>query len=72
MTHCRHGSDRTGAAVAACRIVFENWSVDQAVDELLDPQYGHHEIIYKNIAELIRKADWARIRKEVEGEGTEK
>ena len=66
LIHCWHGSDRTGAAVAACRIVFENWSVDQAVDELLDSQYGHHETLYKNIAELIRKADWARIRKEVE------
>ena len=72
LIHCLHGSDRTGAAVAACRIVFENWSADQAVAELMDPQYGHHETIYKNIPELLRKADWNRIRKEVESEGTEK
>jgi len=72
LIHCWHGSDRTGAAVAACRIVFENWTVEQAVSELMDPQYGHHETLYKNIPELLRKADWARIRKEVEGEGTEK
>lgn len=72
LIHCWHGSDRTGLAVAACRIVFENWSADQAVAELMDPQYGHHETIYKNIPELLRKADWNRIRKEVESEGTEK
>ena len=67
LIHCWHGSDRTGAAVAACRIVLEGWTVEQAVSELTEPEYGHHGILYKNIPELLRKADWDRIRREVSG-----
>ena len=62
LIHCWHGSDRTGCAVAAYRIVFENWSVEDAVAELMKPQYGHHKNIYTNIPELICKADWKKIR----------
>ena len=62
LIHCWHGSDRTGCAVAAYRIVFENWSVDDAVSELMKPEYGHHKTIYTNIPELLRKADWKKIR----------
>ena len=65
LIHCLHGSDRTGAAVAACRIILEGWSVEQAVSELMKPEYGHHRTLYKNIPELLRKADWDRIRNEV-------
>lgn len=68
LIHCRRGSDRTGAAVAACRIVFEGWPVEEAVSELMEPEYGHQRFFYKNIQELIRKADWERIKKEVCGD----
>ena len=68
LIHCWHGSDRTGAAVAACRIVFEGWTVEQAISELMTPEYGHHRTLYKNIPELLRKADWERIRNEVAGD----
>ena len=62
LIHCWHGSDRTGCAVAAYRIVFENWSVEDAVSELMKPEYGHHKDIYTNIPELLRKADWKKIK----------
>lgn len=68
LIHCWHGSDRTGAAVAACRIVLEGWTVEQAVSELMEPEYGHHRILYQNIPELLRKADWDRIKNEVMGD----
>ena len=68
LIHCWHGSDRTGAAVAACRIVLEGWTVEQAVSELMEPEYGHHKLLYSNIPELLRKADWDRIRNEVAGD----
>ena len=68
LIHCWHGSDRTGAAVAACRIVFDGWTVEQAVSELMEPEYGHHRTLYKNIPELLRKADWDRIKREVAGD----
>ena len=57
-----HGSDRTGCAVTASRIVFENWSVEDAISELMQPQYGHHKYIYTNIPVLLRKADWQKIK----------
>ena len=62
LIHCWHGSDRTGCAVAAYRIVFENWSVEDAISELMKPQYGHHKNIYTNIPVLLRKADWKKIK----------
>ena len=53
--------NKTGA-VAASRIVFENWSVETAISELMQPQYGHHKYIYTNIPALLRKADWQKIK----------
>ena len=34
LLHCYHGSDRTGASVAMYRIIFENWTIDDAVKEM--------------------------------------
>ena len=65
LIHCWHGSDRTGCSVAAYRIVFENWSVEDAISELMKPEYGHHKNIYTNIPELLRKADWKKIRETI-------
>ena len=67
LIHCWHGSDRTGCAVAASRIVFENWSVEEAVAELMQPEYGHHKWLYPNIPKLLRKADWNAIRETILG-----
>ena len=65
LIHCWHGSDRTGCAVAASRIVFENWSVEDAISELMTPEYGHHKKIYTNIPALLRKANWQKIKKTI-------
>ena len=68
LIHCRHGSDRTGVAVAASRIVFDYWTVDQAVSELTDPKYGHHKKLFPNLPEILRKADWNKIRRDLNRE----
>ena len=65
LIHCWHGSDRTGCAVAAYRIVFDNWSVEDAISELMKPEYGHHKHIYTNIPELLRQSDWQKIKETV-------
>ena len=65
LIHCWQGSNRTGCAVAAYRIVFENWSVEDAVAELMKPEYGHHKYLYRNIPALFRKADWKKIKAEI-------
>ena len=63
LVHCWHGSDRTGAICAAYRIVFQNWQVDSALDEMLNGGYGFHSI-YKNIIELLNEIDWNTVKKE--------
>ena len=69
LIHCWLGSNRTGCAVAAYRIVFENWSVEDAISELKKPEYGHYRIFYSNIPELLRKTDWQKIRTTVLSRG---
>lgn len=62
--HCWHGSDRTGLTVALYRIAFQNWSKDDAIDELENGGYGYHKI-YGNIKTFIRNLDVDEFRKEV-------
>ncbi len=66
LIHCWHGSDRTGATVAAYRLVFQNWSKEQAIDEMVNGGYGYHAGIYPNLLELINKLDVAKIRKQLQ------
>lgn len=67
LVHCRHGSDRTGAVVAAYRIVEAGWSVEEAIAELKSEPYGHHDWIYRNIPKLLRSIDWEKLRAELSG-----
>ncbi len=64
LIHCWHGSDRTGLVSAMYRMVFQGWSKDEAIDELMHGGYGYHAL-YKNIPEFIRRADIEDIRKQV-------
>lgn len=52
LIHCYHGSDRTGASIAMYRIIFQNWSIDDAVAEMKYGGYGFHPI-WKNIENLF-------------------
>ena len=62
--HCRHGSDRTGAICAMYRIVFQNVSKEDAVDEMINGGFGFHKI-YGNIVKYIENVDADKIRNEV-------
>jgi len=64
LVHCLHGSDRTGAVCAAYRIVFHNWSKEQAVDELINGGYGFHSI-FDNIPNLILEIDVEKLKRDV-------
>ena len=48
LIHCYHGSDRTGASIAMYRIIFENWSTEDALNEMKYGGYGFHPI-WRNI-----------------------
>ena len=53
LVHCLHGSDRTGAVIAAYRMAFENWSKEDAIAEFRDERYGYHEKWFPNILEVL-------------------
>lgn len=61
--HCQHGADRTGVLCAAYRIAVQGWSKHDAIREMIDGGYGHHRI-FGNLAEYLREADFAKIRRE--------
>ncbi len=65
LVHCWHGSDRTGAVVAAYRIVFENWSKEDAIAELRLPEFGYHENWYGNLVELLNNLNVEDMRSEL-------
>ena len=60
--HCWHGSDRTGAVAAAYRIIFNNWTKAEAIDELENGDYGFHEKFYGNIKELLQNLDLEHVK----------
>jgi tyrosine-protein phosphatase SIW14 len=57
LVHCLHGSDRTGCIVAAYRMVYENWSKEEAINEFLEKDFGYHNTLYPNILSLLRSLD---------------
>lgn len=63
LIHCWHGSDRTGATVAAYRLVFNNWTKQQALDEMTNGGYGYHATVYPNLVELINNLDVVKMKK---------
>ena len=65
LVHCRHGSDRTGAVIAAYRIIFNNWQKEKAIDEMKNGGFGYHAKIYPNIVELIEKPDVQGMKKKL-------
>ena len=44
LLHCYHGSDRTGLVVAMYRIIYQNWSIDEAKKEMKEGGYGFHSV----------------------------
>lgn len=61
LIHCYHGSDRTGASIAMYRIIFENWPVEDALNEMKHGGYGFHPI-WTNIEPLFspKNIKWIR------------
>lgn len=65
LIHCWHGSDRTGVTIAAYRMVFNNWTKKQALDEMKHGGYGYHAFAFPNLVALIEKLDTTKIRNEL-------
>jgi tyrosine-protein phosphatase SIW14 len=65
LIHCLHGSDRTGCIVASYRILFQDWSKEEAIQELKNPAFGYHESWFPNIVDVLQKMDVPKMRKEL-------
>ena len=63
--HCEHGSDRTGAMVAAYRVVVQGWSKEAAIREMRDGPFGFHWI-WQGLPRFIERMDVARYRKKLD------
>ena len=61
LIHCYHGSDRTGASIAMYRIIFQNWTIEEAVKEMKHGGYGFHSI-WSNIDAIFspENVKWIR------------
>jgi len=64
LIHCKYGADRTGLMSAMYRIIYQNWSKEMAIDEMLNGEYGFHAL-WTNIIEYIEKADIGNLRNEI-------
>lgn len=65
LVHCWHGSDRTGAVVAAYRIVFQDWTPAAAADEFQHGGFGYHERWFPHLVSLLTTLDVAEVRRRV-------
>lgn len=68
LVHCHHGADRTGAIVALYRMLYQGWTRQQALDELIAGGYGYHPI-WANIPRYLRKVDLEDLRARIEDAG---
>ncbi len=55
LVHCLHGSDRTGAIIAAYRILEMNWTKEEAIAELKFGGYGFHQFYFPHILWLLMR-----------------
>lgn len=64
LVHCQHGSDRTGTMIALYRIVVEGWTKQQAIQEMVEGDYGFHAV-WVNLPAWIESLDMDSIRRQI-------
>jgi len=64
LVHCWHGSDRTGLVCAMYRIVFQGWDRAEALRELKEGGYGHHEM-FDGIPRFVNEVDLEALERDV-------
>jgi len=65
LVHCLHGSDRTGAIIAAYRMIDEGWSREEAISEFREARFGYHHRWFPGILELLETLDIEEVRMKV-------
>lgn len=65
LIHCFHGADRTGAVVAMYRMVMQGVPKEEAIREMKQGGYGHHNIFF-NITRTLENIDVEKVRAELD------
>lgn len=65
LVHCKHGSDRTGAVIAAYRVVVQGWNKEAAIIEMTSDKNGFHAFWFGNLETLIRDMDVTHMRSQL-------
>ena len=65
LLHCQHGADRTGLIAALYRVLYQGWTKDAALDEMLAGNFGFHAI-WGNIPRYLRTVDRVALRQRVD------
>ena len=58
--HCFHGRDRTGMLIAAYRVVYEGWTIRQAVDEM--KTFGFNRFFHFDLVVFLKRFERYRSR----------
>ena len=66
LVHCWHGSDRTGTIIAAYRMVIDNWSKKQAIEEFQKENLGYHYNMYPQLLVLLKNLDVTKLKGQLE------
>lgn len=61
LVHCYHGADRTGIVIAMYRVIQQNWTIEQAKQEMRQGGYGFHSI-WKNLENLLSESKVKEVR----------
>jgi protein tyrosine phosphatase (PTP) superfamily phosphohydrolase (DUF442 family) len=62
--HCQYGADRTGMIIASYRIAVEGWTVEEAVDEMINGGFKFHPWWRGTLVGYLKELDFAKIKKE--------
>jgi protein tyrosine/serine phosphatase len=65
LLHCQHGADRTGLITALYRVLYQGWTKDAALDEMLHGNFGYHAV-WGNIPRYLRRANVENLRQMVD------
>lgn len=65
LVHCKHGADRTGAIVAVYRIIYCNWTKENAINEFRYGGFHYHEKSFPNILRLLETIDLEQVKKDL-------
>ena len=63
--HCRRGADRTGAVIAAWRLVADGWTKEEAIEEMTKGPFGFHKI-WRGLPKFIRNLDVEKLQKQLD------